>query len=115
MSAIEFGTCDICKGESHLSRKYYRYNIQCDCCNKKEDTHFEIVRFCTNCGPMPPRRITVVLEPISEILYSGTIGHGTTSSGLDTICPTSTTISTGYYTDNYNSFYLDENGVKQFS
>ncbi len=63
MSEHEFEKCDICKVKAILSRKYYRYNIKCDCCNRKKDFHFEIVKHCTDCLPYPPKRISVVLEP----------------------------------------------------
>ena len=40
-SENEIGTCSIC-GKEHVpvNRKYYRYNIPCECCIGK---HFEIV------------------------------------------------------------------------
>jgi len=57
---IEYGTCDICGKDRPLSRKYYKYDIKCDCCNDKDDDHFEIVRHCNKCEPKPPRTIKVV-------------------------------------------------------
>ena len=66
MGDIEYGLCDICKEETTLSRKYYYYDIPCDCCNGKKDKHFEIVRHCFLCEPKPPRVISVSLEPVSS-------------------------------------------------
>lgn len=65
MNAIELGTCDICSLNAvSLQRKYYHYNIDCECCNG--DTHFEIVRYCKNCTPKPPYRISAVVETCKE-------------------------------------------------
>lgn len=64
---IESGTCDICKAESvPVSRKYYYYDIECDCCNSKEDDHFEIVFYCKDCKPKPPSQVTCVLSPLED-------------------------------------------------
>ena len=57
MDSSEFGTCDMCKKEDSINREYYYYEFECDCCNKKQDPHFEIVRYCNNCVPRPPRVI----------------------------------------------------------
>lgn len=51
MGDIEFGTCKVCKQEKPLQRKYYRYNIDCDCCNNE---HFEYVAHCKDCTPVEP-------------------------------------------------------------
>lgn len=65
MGDIESGNCDICKAtDVQISRRYYHYDIKCDCCNGKEDNHFEIVRYCANCQPKPPRKATVHIQPI---------------------------------------------------
>ena len=60
---IELGTCDVChKKEVAVSRKYYKYPIPCDCCNKLGiPPHLEIVRYCKDCTPVPPRRISVIM------------------------------------------------------
>lgn len=58
MESQEYGKCDICKKENTLSRKYYHYDIECECHlsgGKKE--HFEIVRYCKDCKPKPPKEI----------------------------------------------------------
>jgi len=61
---IEVGHCDICKTPRvHIGRKYYRYDIKCTCCNGKDDDHFEIVYYCKNCEPQPPRMIHAHVKP----------------------------------------------------
>ena len=57
---IEIDYCDICHKKTQVSRKYYHYNIACECCGS---THFEIVRYCKNCTPRPPYRISAIVEP----------------------------------------------------
>jgi hypothetical protein len=66
MKDLEYGTCEICGIQAPLHRKYYRYDIKCDCCNAKEDVHFEIVRHCRFCEPNPPSVISVVMKPIKD-------------------------------------------------
>lgn len=64
---IEYGKCDICGKDGNLNRKYYYYDIACNCCNDKgKSPHFEIVNYCDSCKPVPPRKVTVVIDPISE-------------------------------------------------
>ena len=63
---IEYGKCDMCGKEAPLSRKYYRYDIKCDCCNSKKDDHFELVRYCSECKPKPPRVVKVIIAPNNE-------------------------------------------------
>ncbi len=63
----EQAECSICKEVTIVSREYYHYRIPCDCCNNKKNNHFEIVYYCKNCKPKPPRRISVVLAPINDI------------------------------------------------
>lgn len=63
----EAGTCSICKKRtSSINRKYYYYDIECDCCNSKSDDHFELVFHCENCEPVPPSRVTCVLSPLKD-------------------------------------------------
>lgn len=56
---LEEGKCSVC-GEKDVvvSRKYYHYNVECECCNG--NTHFEIVYHCDGCKPKRPRKITIV-------------------------------------------------------
>jgi hypothetical protein len=62
---FELGVCDICKTEANVSRTYYYYDIKCDCCNTKDDPHFEVVRTCIDCDPKPPLSLRVIMEPIN--------------------------------------------------
>jgi len=66
MGDIEYGNCDICNIQAPLTRKYYRYDIKCDCCNGKNDNHFEIVRYCASCEPKPPQTLKVVMKPLES-------------------------------------------------
>lgn len=66
MGDIEQGTCDICKQDKPLQRKYYYYDIKCECCRTEEGQHFEIVFHCNDCIPKPPLRVKVSLTPIRE-------------------------------------------------
>ena len=66
MGDIEYGPCDICKKNTPLTRKYYRYDLKCNCCNRAEDNHFEIVRFCANCQPKPPLTVKAYLDPLED-------------------------------------------------
>lgn len=63
MGDIEHAECDMCKKEAPVQRKYYRYPIKCTCCNGKRDNHFEIVRYCEDCTPQPPKIVKVHIEP----------------------------------------------------
>jgi hypothetical protein len=58
----EYGTCDICGREAGLGRKYYYYDISCECCVGSQ--HFELVRYCNQCTPVPPARVKVIIQPI---------------------------------------------------
>ncbi|KKM25144.1 hypothetical protein LCGC14_1598000 [marine sediment metagenome] len=58
---IEVAKCDVCGREGSVTRKYYHYNIPCDCCI---NDHFEFVRHCSDCTPSPPQKITVQIKPI---------------------------------------------------
>ena len=69
MCDSEFGKCDICGKEAPLSRKYYHYDIDCECCHSiinSKNHHFELVRHCKNCEPKPPKWIRLVKKPIDE-------------------------------------------------
>lgn len=63
MNEIEIDYCDICHKKTQVFRKYYYYDIDCECCGKK---HFEIIRYCKDCKPEPPKYTTVILHPIEE-------------------------------------------------
>ena len=66
MGEQEFSKCDICGQDAHVDRKYYYYDVKCECCNSKDSPHFEIVRHCANCEPKPPRRISLSLGAMAE-------------------------------------------------
>lgn len=64
--AVESNKCSVCGQVGIVNRTYYYYPIKCNCCNNKDDTHFEIVYTCEDCIPKPTRVIKVVIEPISK-------------------------------------------------
>jgi len=65
MNEQEFGKCDCCGKEFTLVRKYYYYNIECDCCVGVR--HFQCVKHCSKCIPKPPMvRIALDIQPDSE-------------------------------------------------
>jgi hypothetical protein len=59
MSGAERGDCDICgKVGVPVAREYYEYDIDCDCgCMNKYGPHFEIVWYCADCKPVPPKDV----------------------------------------------------------
>ena len=65
MGDIEIDYCDICHKKEQVQRKYYYYDINCECCGSKYG-HFEIVRYCEDCTPVPPSHVTVEMEPYKE-------------------------------------------------
>ena len=64
MGDIEYGNCGMCDQLATLQRRYYKYDIKCECCNRKNDNHFEIVRYCNKCKPKPPAKLKVVMKPL---------------------------------------------------
>jgi len=65
---IEIGKCDICGKENViLARKYYHYDINCECHNP---THFEIVWYCGDCIPKEPKitKLYVKTEELKKYL-----------------------------------------------
>ena len=61
---IEVDYCDICHEKKQVSRKYYHYNLNCQCCGGQY--HFEIVRYCKDCEPKPPKYISAEVSPIER-------------------------------------------------
>ena len=60
MSDVEYDKCNVCGKKAMLQRKYYHYNIECECCGGVH--HFEIIRYCDNCSPKEPEQIRVILK-----------------------------------------------------
>lgn len=65
MGEIEIDYCDICHQKKEVQRKYYHYGIDCDCCGSPLG-HFEIVRYCSDCTPEPPKYIKAKMKPKFE-------------------------------------------------
>lgn len=59
MADIERGQCDICGNISDLNRKYYHYDIKCEC---HSPCHFELVRHCATCIPTEPKETTIKIK-----------------------------------------------------
>ena len=64
MGELEFGICDVCGKEGILRRKYYYYDLYCDC---HIGEHFELVKYCGECKPKPPLQTVVEVKPIEEV------------------------------------------------
>lgn len=69
---IEHGTCSVCKAEGPINRKYYHYDLLCQCHMPK---HFEMVYHCNNCEPVEPdtTKITIdttILKTYTDANYS---------------------------------------------
>jgi len=65
MCASEYGKCDICGKEGPLSRTYFYYDINCQCCGCKVDgrnMHFELVCHCDDCIPDIPKKIRPIIK-----------------------------------------------------
>ena len=57
MGELEIGRCDLCGRDSVvLHRKYFRYDIPCEC---HSPSHFVLIRHCVNCTPREPAEIIV--------------------------------------------------------
>lgn len=63
MGDVEIDYCSVCEKKTQVLRKYYYYDIKCNCHSPK---HFEIVRHCVKCIPKPPERTTINIEPESN-------------------------------------------------
>lgn len=56
---IEIDKCGTCKQVKPVSRKYYYYDIKCECCN---NNHFVIVKHCSDCLPVEPTHTKIELK-----------------------------------------------------
>lgn len=73
MGDIEVGRCKICgKEDIPINRKYYHYDIKCECHSPQ---HFEIVYHCNDCEPKEPyeTKITLKIEDLKHILHKGSL------------------------------------------
>lgn len=71
MNNTEYGICDICGREANLQRKYYHFNIKCEC---HLPTHSEMVKYCSDCVPLRPAETTIeIFDPIDEKIKKITI------------------------------------------
>ena len=71
MNDIEYGICDVCGREANLQRKYYHFNIKCECHSPK---HFEMIKYCSDCVPLRPAETTIeIFDPIDEKIKKITI------------------------------------------
>ncbi|CAG7580239.1 MAG: hypothetical protein SLAVMIC_00316 [uncultured marine phage] len=59
MGECEYGICDICNREAYIDRKYYRYDIKCEC---HSPNHFVICYHCENCEPTEPTETKISLR-----------------------------------------------------
>lgn len=69
MSEQMSGGCDCCgKQNMILTRKYFHYDVKCDCCGgAAKNYHFEIVDHCSDCTPRAPSRIRITLDNMTPI------------------------------------------------
>lgn len=62
---VEVNNCSQCEAKNvPVRRTYYYYPIKCKCCNNPNDPHFEMVYTCGNCRPVPPKTLSVGIDPI---------------------------------------------------
>ena len=57
---MEQATCSMCGTFTIVARKFYHYEIICECCS---DRHIEVVQYCSACKPVPPEFIKLALQP----------------------------------------------------
>lgn len=62
----EIDKCDYCEKITNVRRKYFRYNIKCDCHSAK---HVEIRRYCKYCTPTIPHetKVTYSIQTLSPM------------------------------------------------
>ena len=59
MGDINVTKCNMCGKVAQVNRKYYHYNIQCEC---HSPNHFEIVEHCRECVPFEPKTTVYTLN-----------------------------------------------------
>lgn len=62
-----YSKCEICGEEGVLRRKYFYYDIKCECHSPR---HFEMVEHCILCIPKEPEKTTVYIKPFAETVTS---------------------------------------------
>ena len=64
---VEISKCQYCGTKGPVKRKYYHYDITCDCHSPE---HFEIVFHCKNCIPAEPKTtiITLSTEKLKKLI-----------------------------------------------
>ncbi len=78
MGDIEVGRCDICGNSEQLTRKYYHYEINCQCHGPK---HFEIVK-CSNCTFAFTQDVPDQNDIAEYYHHADYVSHTDTSEGL---------------------------------
>ena len=66
----ELGICQLCnKQDTIVLRKYYYYDIKCECCmvtHEGNGVHAEMVYHCIDCEPKPPRKLIFEAKPLNK-------------------------------------------------
>lgn len=78
---MQFGKCDICKKQTIVESKFYKYGFKCDCHSPE---HFERVNYCKDCVPKKPpyTKVTLTDEQAQfiakavEFYQNNSIKHG---------------------------------------
>lgn len=71
----EIGTCNVCRKENViLQRKYYHYDIKCEC---HSPNHFVIVFHCMDCEPIESDTMSIHLKT-SELVSAKSVNSFTT-------------------------------------
>jgi hypothetical protein len=65
MGNSEYGMCDICKEETHLTRTVFRYDIRCTC---HSPYHFVMYRHCNKCTPKEPEQLIIPTKYLKKII-----------------------------------------------
>lgn len=62
MSDREEGSCSVCGEYGAVQRRYFHYDVDCDCCNGSQ--HFKFLYHCSDCVPKAPTKIRITIEDI---------------------------------------------------
>ena len=71
---IMIGKCIYCLKLKNLNRKYFHFNIKCEC---HSPSHFEIVEHCMSCTPKCPSYTSVILKEdfVNTHYIENTVDH----------------------------------------